>query len=268
MQHLSASRLALYSDCSLKYKFRYIDKISKPAISVHLAYGTAIHKAVEMLNLSLAKTKIDLEDMMQYFHDEYEKEVKAMRLENDFFRWKLYEMGVNAIEKYYNEFVDYEVLGSEFKFDVPIIYPDGTKCETHSLYGFVDSIIKRKSDIMIVDYKTAKEQFPKFKIDTSIQLAVYSYAFRWLLQEKKLIKNFPNIKKDKEDFISYYLFLKDYDTLNGKIKIQRKKITDKEINKMLYICKKTLEAEKAEIFIPNYDSMCKYCEYKKNCIEF
>jgi len=251
----------LYADCSLKYKFRYIDKIHKPAMSIHLAYGTAIHKGIEELNKSLLKSKIGLEDVFQYFHDSYHKELESMYLEKDYFRWTLYEMGLNSLEKFYNEYIDYEVLATEFKFTV-------AGQGDYLLTGFIDAIIKRKGQIMIVDYKTSKEQYKKFKIDTSLQLALYSYAFRKLLNEKKLVGNFPSIKKTEEDYIAYYILMKDYKGLTGNIKMQRKKIGKPEINRMLYTCKKVLEAEKAGIYIPNFASTCEWCEYKKECLAF
>ena len=80
MKNLSASSLALYSDCSLKWKFRYVDKIDKFQASVHLVYGSAIHKALENLNRSLATRKNDLEDVFQDFYDEWNKELEQYKI--------------------------------------------------------------------------------------------------------------------------------------------------------------------------------------------
>jgi putative RecB family exonuclease len=262
MNYISASQINLYSDCSLKYKFRYIDKIPKPSSSIHLVFGSAIHKALEELNKSLASKKIGLEDVYQYFHNDWEKEKEKQEIRENFISEKLYTMGLNSLEKYYNEHLDYEIIGSETKFNVPIIYPDGEK-EKFTLFGIIDSIITKKNKLIIVDYKTSKEPYEKFKIDTSIQLAMYSYAFRHLLKE-----NIIELKKKKEDYISYCVILKDYETLNGEIKIQRKKIDDFQINKMLNMIKQTKRGIDSELFLPNYQSMCKWCEFKKECLNY
>lgn len=261
----SASRLSLYSDCSLHYKFQYVDKISHPNKSIHLAYGSSIHKALEELNLSLIKNKYDLEDVFQAFHNEWNLQLEQQGLKGNYFELALYEMGLNSLESYYLNNVDYEVLDAEIKFSVPIIYPDGTKCE-HGLTGLIDVIIKRKNQLTIVDYKTSKESYSRFQLDTSLQLAIYSYAFRYLV-ENNLI-NLGKVKKQKEDYISYYVLLKDYENKEGKIKIQRKEITERQYNKMFYIIKKTIDGEKAGIYIPNYNSQCKYCPFQKECLEF
>lgn len=266
MKYISASQLTLYADCSLKHRFRYIDKIKKPSESIHLAYGSAIHKALENLNLSLLTSKNHLEDVYQDFHDEWNRELLEQNVKGNWYEKTLYEMGLNTLGNYYNENIDYDVIDAEIKFDVPIIYPDGTK-EKRNLYGLIDVVILRKGQLMIVDYKTSKEPYSKFIIDTSLQLSIYSYAFRYLIKNKLI--DLGKIKKNKEDYISYYVLLKDYENLNGKIKMQRKKITDKQYNKMFYTIKTTLKGIKNEIFIPNYNSMCKWCEYRKDeCLNF
>jgi len=264
MIKISASHIILYTDCSLKCKFRYFDKIIKPAISIHLAYGSAIHKGFEALNLSLInKETPDLTDVYQAFHDSYEKEINQMGLENDFHRFTLYGMGLKSLEKYFYELLDYEPLEAELNFEVPIIYTDGSICETHIFHGIIDTIIKKKNELIIVDYKTSKEPYKKFKLDTSIQLGLYSYAFRQLIKDGKF-----KTKKSKEDAIAYYVVLKDYEHSNGDIKMQKKTITDNHIKRVLNITKNVILAEQIGIFVPNYESICNFCEFKKECLEY
>ena len=263
MTKISVSRIGLYADCSLKYKFRYVDKIEKPAVSVHLAYGSAIHSGLETINKALiAGETIDLSDVYQSFHSDYEKDLTTMGIENDYYRWTLYEMGLRTLEKYFYELIDYEPIASEIEFDVPLIWPNGEKCETHTLHGLIDVILKRKNDLIIMDYKTSKEPYKKFKLDTSIQLGAYSYAFRQLLSQDL----FPQLKKKKEDYIAYCVILKNYDSEIVDIKTQRKAVTDVHIDRVLNIIQTVIMAEANEIFIPNFESSCNWCEYKKECL--
>lgn len=260
---ISASRITTYADCSLKYRFQYIDKLDKMKESVHLIYGSAIHEGLESLNISLKNNNsFEIEDVLQSFHNSWNNELVLHKLENDFFVPKLYTMGINTLIKFCNEMSDYEVLGTEFEFEVPIKTISGNE---YTLYGLIDAIIKVKDQMLIVDYKTSKEPYKKFKLDTSIQLSIYSYAIRYLLDNK--IINF-NTKKKKEDYIAYYILLKDYDTLSGDIKIQKKSITDKHKNRMFYIINQFINGIENNIFIPNYNSQCEWCEYKKECLEF
>lgn len=264
---ISASRILTYTNCSLKYKFLYVDKINKFEENVHLIYGSCIHSALEHLNKQIkSQTPYEIEDVLQVFEDEWTKQLMLYGKEKDFFAPKLYRMGLNCLIKFCSELVDYDVIGTEFKFDVPIIKPDGTVIKNHSLYGLIDAIIKSKSQILVIDYKTSKDPYPRFKLDTSIQLAVYSYAVRHLIKEGKLLPE--NSKKTKEDYIAYYVLLKDYDTLNGEIKIQKKAMTDKHFGRMFYIIDNFLRGIENNVYVPNYDSQCEMCDYKKECLEF
>lgn len=244
MNYISASQLNTYCDCSLKYKFQYIDKIEKPKESIHLHYGSAIHKAIEELNKSLIESKIDIEDFLQVFHNEFSPHC------NGFFDEKLYNIGIDALIKYYRGYIDYEVLMTEQEFSVDY------KGET--IVGVIDAVIKQKNKILVVDYKTSKEPYDSFKIKTSIQLSLYSYAFRELLKQGILGK------KRKEDGIAYWVLLKDYKNLIGDVKIH--KTTIKNYNRLFYILDEFIGNKQ---YLPNYQSIsCKWCDYKKECLSF
>jgi RecB family exonuclease len=252
---LSPSKITLYSDCGLKYKFQYIDGIKKLKTSIHLIYGSSIHKALELLNNSLIqKDKTDIEDVLQAFDDHWKKETTEGEIKNGFYEEKLYYTALETLIKFYKEYSDYEVLASETEFSVPF--------GDTQLHGIIDAVIQCKGKIYIVDYKTSKDLYEKFKIDTSIQLAIYAYAFRHLLSDGK----FPNIVKTQEDYVTYYVLTKDIDNL--QIEIQKKKITEKEIKRLEYIANQATIGIQNKIFLPNYNSQCKYCEYKKECLNF
>jgi len=261
IKHLSASSLTLYSDCSLKWKFLYKDKISKPTESIHLIYGSAIHKALEKLNLLLVSGHFDTEDIFQEYYNEWTKQINQYGISDCLYNRILFEMGLNSLEKYIEEQLDYEVICAEQKFTVPIIYPDKTE-ERIPITGVIDAIIKQKNKIIILDYKTSKEEYNKFKIDTSVQLTMYSYAFSYLVETQQL----PVDKK--EDYVSYYVLIKDYESKNGAIKISKKKVKPEDYDRMFYIFKTTIKGIDNNIFLPNYNSECKYCEYKKECLGF
>lgn len=266
---LSPSKITLYADCSLRWKFHYIDQIKKPVSSIHLVYGSAIHKALETLNLSLLNNEdLHLENAFQAYEDCWLEGIEEQKIRLNQYTYTLYEMGLKALEKFYNESVDYEVIATEFPFEVPIVWPDRFKaienCENYTLRGIIDAIIKRKDKIIVVDYKTSKEKYNRFKLDSSIQLAIYAYAFRHMLSEGA----FPDIKHKKENAIAYHVFLKDYENLDGEITLQKKKITDSHLNRMFYIIAQTINGIENSVFIPNFQSTCKWCEFKKECLNF
>jgi len=238
---ISASKLIQYTDCGLKYKFHYKDKLDRFAASIHLVYGSAIHKALEELNKTLLGDKLHVLDVFDFFDKEWHSEIEKHNIRTSFYTDKLYNMGLNTLDKFYNENLDYEPIGSEIKFEVPIVYPDGEEEKEHTLHGLIDVIFKRKGKLYIVDYKTSKEKYPLFNLNTSIQLCLYSYAFRQLLKEKK----FPNISH-----------------------LQSKILKEEHYGRFYYILKNFIKGVDNELFLPNYSSNCKWCEFKQDCLKF
>ena len=54
MDHLSSSQLNLYLQCSLKYKFQYVDGLPRPCKASGLAFGSALHSALAWFHKELA----------------------------------------------------------------------------------------------------------------------------------------------------------------------------------------------------------------------
>ena len=68
IDHLSASQLNLYLQCSLKYKLQYIDKLPKPFKSSGLVFGSCVHSAMSWLHKQrLAGKEVALEQMQRIF---------------------------------------------------------------------------------------------------------------------------------------------------------------------------------------------------------
>jgi putative RecB family exonuclease len=269
MKQISVSQINLYSDCSLKYKFRYIDKIPKPAISVHLAYGSAIHKALEYANNNIGQT--NLTDIYEEFHQAWHKECFEMGISpDDFYSSKLYLIGLKALEKYYAEWLEYELLefdgrkSSECFFLVPV------RTEVQ-IKGVIDAVIRKGGKIYILDYKTSKEEYSTFKTKTNLQLTIYAYAFRHMVQQG-LFPELSSPKKGKpktqEDYVMFHVLTKDYDNVTSEIQEIKRKVDEDDFGRMFYVIDTFCNGVDSRVFLPNYTDNCKYCEYKKECLAY
>jgi len=47
--HVSYSQIFTYSNCSLKYKFQYVENRPMERVSIALVFGSAIHSAIERI---------------------------------------------------------------------------------------------------------------------------------------------------------------------------------------------------------------------------
>ena len=72
IDHLSASQITLYSQCSLKYKFQYIDQLPKPFKSSGLAFGSVMHSAIEWFHKErIKKREIPLDRLLKVFETDW-----------------------------------------------------------------------------------------------------------------------------------------------------------------------------------------------------
>ena len=71
MARISYSQISMYSDCPLRWKLNYVDKVSISESNIHLIFGTAMHEVLQhYLNVMYAETakkadEIDLDKMLR-----------------------------------------------------------------------------------------------------------------------------------------------------------------------------------------------------------
>ena len=71
MKSLSHSQFSAYNECNLKWKLRYIDKLSKSSGSIHTIFGSAMHTTIqayltEMYGTSIVSAEsLDLNEMLK-----------------------------------------------------------------------------------------------------------------------------------------------------------------------------------------------------------
>ena len=86
MKSISHSQFTSYNECNLKWKLRYIDKLSLSGGNIHTLFGSAMHTVLQeylvtMYNKSIVEAdKLDLESMLK---DEMIKEFNIIIA-----RWK------------------------------------------------------------------------------------------------------------------------------------------------------------------------------------
>ena len=184
MKSISHSQFTAYNECNLKWKLRYIDKLSLSGGNIHTLFGSAMHTVLQeylttMYNKSIVEAeRLKLDVMLK---EQMIKEFNIIRA-----RWKIipceqkdmvefYQDGVEIIKhfhKHRNKYFmkkNYELIGVE----VPIFM---NIQEGVQLKSFLDVVIRNKisGQITIIDLKTATRGW-------------------WDIQKKNFYKNYLKI---------------------------------------------------------------------------
>jgi putative RecB family exonuclease len=148
----SYSKMSLYEECPLKYKFKYIDKI-KEEPKYYFAFGSAIHAALEFLYSVRNPPFPTIEEVCEAFRREWnqksylEKGYRTQQRADDDF-----QKGLLMLKAYYEH--------NRARFAPPFLVEYSTDVEVDGL--LVRTISDRiehlgGGEITIIDYKTGKD---------------------------------------------------------------------------------------------------------------
>jgi putative RecB family exonuclease len=185
--HISHNQLFTYLNCSLKYRYQYVEARPPERISIALPFGSAIHSAIEMAYLALknhGRTE-PLEALCERFDTclelDLENSVVPVIFKKDLQDHKgAMEMG-NAMLKVFHESIAQivqnvqEIVAVELPLSATLYTDDGQPTE-FKLSGILDLVIRNKSgEIVVVDNKTAAKPIAQSTADDAGQMTAYSY---------------------------------------------------------------------------------------------
>ena len=247
MEYLSSSQINLYSQCSLKYKFHYVDLLPKPFKPSGLAFGSAIHSALSWFHReSMTNGGVPLEKLFKIFDaDWYSQRTETeIRYKNGEEEMKLIILAKEMLALYLN-LPPNRARASEVPFSIPLTLPGEGKNLIY-LEGVIDLI---EIDDVITEFKTSAQMMDSKDADESLQLTIYSYAYEKIYQRPpKALKVIDFVKSKKPKLI----------TLETR--------RDAAGYRRLYaITAQILKGINLKIFFPRASFWCKDCEYADQC---
>jgi len=248
MEYLSSSQISLYSQCSLKYKFQYIDFLPRPFKPSGLAFGSALHSALSWLHReSMTNGGVALEKLYKIFDaDWYSQRADAeIRYKNGEDETKLSVLAKEMLALYLG-LPPKKAKGTDVSFSVPLIDPGNGKHPLIDIEGIIDLV--EEGDV-ITEFKTSAQMMDSKDADESLQLTIYSYAFEKLYQRPpRALKVIDFVKSRKPKLITL-------ETRRDAASYQR-----------LYgIAAQVLKGINQKVYFPRASFWCKDCEYAGQC---
>ena len=165
MTKISYSQISMYSECPLRWKLNYVDKLKISESNIHLIFGTSMHEVLQhYLNVMYGETakkadEIDLNKMLrdnliEQFKLAEEKDGKSPCTKEDLMEF--FDDGVNIIDffkkrrgEYFSK-RDWELIGCEIPIEVDLK-------NNIKMVGYLDIVMRHipTDSIKIIDIKTS-----------------------------------------------------------------------------------------------------------------
>jgi putative RecB family exonuclease len=259
--HVSHSQIFTYLNCSLKYRFMYVEARPQERISIALPFGSAIHASLERYYRTLKEkgSKEPLGILQEVFEDHINQEINHAAIHIIFKketpdRKAVIEMGTAMLEAFY-EGVDlsgFEILEIERPLSARLYTNEGQPTDL-KLIGVLDLVLKDEAGrIIAVDNKTAAKPYAQATVDDDNQLTCYAYllaANRFVFPTDDVQCRLDVLRKLKTPKLEQYHTVRTAD--------QRRRFAK--------LATAVLAGIEARTFMPQPSWMCSDCSYADAC---
>jgi putative RecB family exonuclease len=245
--YLSASRISLYLQCPRKYAFRYVEQVVVPWKSTALAFGSAVHSALEYFHKERMEGRTPKTDEIAslFVSDWHAQQVDDLRFKEGEDANSLRVMGEALVRLYVEGHQDIRVVAVESGFQIPLVEPTTGEVLGPDLKGFFDLILEGDT---IVELKTAAKAYDKGSLARHIQLTSYRYAYAQLFKRDATIKVTSLLKQRKPR-------IETYEAIR----------TREDDAWFVHLAVESNRGIEAGIFPPSPSFLCGDCEYAEQC---
>lgn len=246
-EEVSASRLGLWTSCRLKFYFKYVAQITKPATPA-LHAGKTVHAVLQAWNLgrwrNQTRSEADLSDLFIQSWDEdqlgQDIDWKGEEAEQKEGAWKLLEMYFQQTPIPPEE----KPQGVEVRLEA-----DLGKHGLPRVIGIIDLV---RTGGKIVDFKTSKQTPDADRVahQTEIQITCYGVLFRDATGERESGFELHHLVKTKTPKL---------------VVTPLPSITDNQQTRLFRQMESYVEGVRREDFVPSPGIQCLSCQYFNEC---
>ncbi|MBN2559481.1 MAG: PD-(D/E)XK nuclease family protein [Phycisphaerae bacterium] len=245
--HLSASRLGLFLSCPRKYAFRYVEKVTVPWKSANLAFGSAVHRALQTFHEKLMEGRKPAPDEIArlFLFDWQAQLVDEIRFKDGEDADSVRAMGETLIRQYVESHQDLRVVAVESEFLVPVVDPTTGEVLAPDLKGVFDLVLE--GDVL-TELKTSARAYDKGTLARHLQLTAYRYAYARLHKRDAKLKVTALLKQKKPRVDEY----------------EATRSPDDDAW-FVHVAAEAVRGIEAGIFPPSPSFLCGDCEYAEHC---
>ncbi len=195
--HFSVTQLNTYLACPYRYFLQYEEKLQWEKVPSGVAFGSAVHRTIERFSRSLVDGGMDEKSVIEFFANEWKTE--SGRDEVEYKRpteqEELTDKGKRLVQLYCQQFANMKPQAVERVFRLPILdVSTGMFEASRDILGAIDLT----ADGEVIEVKTSARSVNQREADTSLQLTLYSWAYRMIHgQEEKALRTVALLKTAK-----------------------------------------------------------------------
>lgn len=257
LQVFSYSKLEVFKNCPLQYRYKYIEKKYSQDTSIALELGSLCHYVLEQKGRMIAAGRnvnydrlndILLDGVSEVDEKTKEKLLGVNQLKRKYFDvWHETDNASGASYedkiKIFNQVLHNDMEDTNWKpvyFEMPFEFVWDNKV---IIKGFIDRIDVKESQYRTIDYKTSKKVYEQSKLATSLQFGIYALA---------ILNEFGVLPTE-----SIYRFILIDDEQYALTKGWEKRLI-KALNKVFGDIE---TSEKKKIFVPKPSPLCHWCNF-------
>ena len=258
--YISYSQVFTYMNCSLKYRFQYLENKPYERVSIAPIFGSAIHGAIERHYRGLKNNQIvTLDDLVEEFRIELELNLEQQTVPVIYKKdlpdkATAFVMGEAMLGLIHKNTINADLVVADV--EVPLtatLYREDGQPTDYKLAGVIDVIFKDKQgNLIVVDNKTAARAMAQKTADENHQMTSYAY----LLAANKLV--FPTATVT----CRFDVFRK---LKTPKLEHVYTSRTSDDRKRFARIANGVLDAIDAGVFIPQSSWLCGDCGYRDAC---
>ena len=165
---MSFSGLTSYLMCPQKFKYSNIDKVTSEFTPLALAYGSAVHDALEVYYNALTASgeQLPTTTLLNILKNGLEDEaIKWDGVEKDKLLIKSEKLLTDAVAMPVGT-----IIGTEVPVEIKV-------ANDFSIIGRIDLLTEENGETIITDFKTAARKPSQVDVDGNLQLTTYSVAY-------------------------------------------------------------------------------------------